>query len=45
MKIVKRNGSYYLDYYFRGRRVREKVSFSSGAAVRVRTVREGERMC
>lgn len=42
MKIVKRNGSYYLDYYFRGRRVREKVGSSKGAAVRARSVREGE---
>ena len=42
MKIVKRNGNYYLDYYFRGRRVREKVGSSKGAAVRARSVREGE---
>jgi integrase len=42
MKIVKRNGNYYLDFYFRGRRIREKVSSSKGAAVRARSVREGE---
>ena len=42
MKIVKRNGNYYLDFYFRGRRVREKVGSSKGAAVRARSVREGE---
>jgi|SRR5665213_564284 len=42
MKIVKRNGNYYLDFYFRGRRIREKISSSKGAAVRARSVREGE---
>jgi len=42
MKIVKRNKNYYLDFYFRGRRVREKVGPSKGAAVRARSVREGE---
>src|SRR3990170_2241430 len=42
MKIVERNGNYYLDFYFRGRRVREKVSSSRGAALRARSVREGE---
>jgi len=42
MKIVKRNGNFYLDFYFRGRRVREKVGSSKGAAVRARSVREGE---
>lgn len=42
MKIVERDGNYYLDFYFRGRRVREKVSSSKGAAVRARSVREGE---
>lgn len=35
-------GNYYLDFYFRGRRVREKVGSSKGAAVRTRSVREGE---
>jgi integrase len=42
MKIVQRNGNYYLDFYYRGRRVREKVGSSKGAAVRARSVREGE---
>jgi integrase len=42
MKIVKRNGNFYLDFYFRGRRIREKVGSSKGAAVRARSVREGE---
>jgi len=42
MKIVERNGNYYLDFYFRGRRIREKVGSSKGAAVRARSVREGE---
>jgi integrase len=42
MKIVQRNGNYYLDFYFRGRRIREKVGSSKGAAVRARSVREGE---
>jgi integrase len=42
MKIVERNGNYYLDFYFRGHRVRKKVSSSKGAALRARSVREGE---
>jgi integrase len=42
MKIVKRKGNYYLDFYFRGHRVREKVGSSKGAALRARCVREGE---
>jgi len=42
MKIVERNGNYYLDFYYRGRRVREKVRSSKGAALRARSVREGE---
>jgi integrase len=42
MKIVERNGNYYLDFYYRGRRIREKVGSSKGAAVRARSVREGE---
>ena len=42
MKIVKRNGNFYLDFYFRGKRIREKVGSSKGAAVRARSVREGE---
>jgi hypothetical protein len=42
MKIVQRNGNYYLDFYYRGHRVREKVGSSKGAAVRARSVGEGE---
>jgi len=42
MKIVQRNGNYYLDFYFRGRRFREKVGPSKGAAFKARSVREGE---
>ena len=42
MKIVQRNGQYFLDFYYRGRRIREKVGSSRGAAVRAQSVREGE---
>jgi integrase len=42
MKIVKRNGVFYLDFYFRGRRVREKVGSTKGVAMRAQAAREGE---
>ena len=42
MGIFKRNGQYYVDYYYRGHRKREMVSSSKGAAIQALSVREAE---
>jgi integrase len=42
MGIFQRHGQYYIDYYHRGRRKREKVGSSKGAAVQALSVREAE---
>ena len=42
MGIFQRHGQYYIDYYYRGCRKREKVGSSKGAAIQALSVREGE---
>jgi hypothetical protein len=42
MGVFKRHGQYYIDYYFRGRRKREKVGQSKGQAIQALSVRVSE---
>jgi integrase len=42
MAVRRRGKSWYIDYYDRGRRRREKVGLSKGAAVRALSIREAE---
>jgi len=40
MSVFERHGHYYIDFYFRGRRRREKVGVSKGEAIQALAVRE-----
>ena len=42
MGVFKRHGQYFIDFYFRGRRQREKVGPSKGQAIQALSVRESE---
>lgn len=42
MGVFKRYGQYYIDYYFRGRRQREKVGPSKSEAIQALSVRQAE---
>lgn len=42
MGVFKRHGQYFIDYYYRGRRQREKVGPSKGQAIQALSVRESE---
>jgi hypothetical protein len=40
MGVFKRHGQYFIDYYYRGRRQREKVGASKGEAKQALSVRQ-----
>lgn len=42
MGVFKRHGQYFIDYYYRGRRQREKVGPSKGEAIQALSVRQAE---